>query len=78
MLKKKILNIAVLLIFATSIFLISGCSASRNGAADDLSSAPLFLDAEHPEIRKREVARIMKTAVLNFFFLSICNQYVFV
>jgi hypothetical protein len=40
MLKKIIFNITVLLIFAASIFLISGCSASRNSAADDLSSAP--------------------------------------
>ena len=40
MLKKIIFNITVLLIFAASIFLISGCSASRNSGADDLTSAP--------------------------------------
>ncbi len=40
MLKLKIFNTVVLIIFATSFFLISGCSASRNNSEGDLSSAP--------------------------------------
>jgi hypothetical protein len=40
MLKKRIFNTAVLIILATSLFIIAGCSASRNSAAGDLSSAP--------------------------------------
>jgi len=40
MLKKRKFNTAALIIFATSLFLISACSATRRSTAGDLSSAP--------------------------------------
>lgn len=40
MLKKIIYNTVILIIFVTSLIFISGCSASRNSASGDLSSAP--------------------------------------
>ena len=40
MLKLKIYSSAALIILAVSLLIIPGCSASRNGAAADLSSAP--------------------------------------
>jgi len=40
MLKKKLISLAVLIMLATSLLIIPGCSASRNSTAVDLSSAP--------------------------------------
>ena len=40
MLKKNLISLAVLIMLATSLLIIPGCSASRNSTAVDLSSAP--------------------------------------